>query len=130
MILFKRIPGTDVLEILVDGGIGEKELHEAVRECEAIIEERGSLSILKEIRSIGGIAPKALWEDIRFAMKHLKHIRRGAVLSDKKWVDVWTKLANPFFSAEVRFFEPGQRVEALEWLCAPSPTAATTEPAV
>ena len=70
--------------------------------------------------SLGLIEPSALWENLRFAFRHMKHVERVAGVADQAWMGKLTKLANPFFSAEMRFF-PAEQIEAARaWLREPA----------
>ncbi|MHC4956508.1 MAG: SpoIIAA family protein [Planctomycetota bacterium] len=46
----------------------------------------------------------------------MKHIDRVAVVADKKWIEIWTKMANPFFKAEAKYFGADEIENARAWL--------------
>ena len=46
---------------------------------------------------------------------------RAAVVAEKKWIEVFTRLVSPFVSAEVRYFDAGQIDEVRRWLREPEP---------
>ena len=57
-----------------------------------------------------------VWRDLRFAARHLMHVGPVAVVSDRRYVRVWSKMAAPFWKAEVRFFPREELEEARAWL--------------
>lgn len=105
-------------ELELDGRIDRSGFDAVAKELGAFMDQRGRIGILKHIRSFGGIAPSVLWDDLKFGFQHLKHCGPVAVVSEKRWIEVWTRLARPFWSSEVAFFEPQELEGAREWLAA------------
>jgi hypothetical protein len=56
-----------------------------------------------------------LWRDLRFDVKHKDSFGRIAIVGDKKWEEWGTKLFDPFFRAEMKFFAPSERDAAERW---------------
>lgn len=119
------------VELTIDGKIDRQGFEDLVAKLGPSLDARsGKTGVLKHIVSFGGIEPEVLWDDLKFGFRHLKQVGPVAVVSDKKWIEVWTKLAAPFWSSEVRFFEPGQLARARQWLAGAmerSPSAPTAE---
>jgi hypothetical protein len=53
---------------------------------------------------------------MKWGFSNLKNIERVAAVGDKAWMDRVTKMANPLFAAEMRFFLADQVEEARAWL--------------
>ena len=106
------------VELTLDGKIDREGFEEVVDQLGPLMEKHGKIGILKHILSFRGMSPTVLWEDLKFAFRHLKHVGPVAVVSDKRYIAVWTKLARPLWSGEVRFFEENQLEEARAWIAA------------
>lgn len=116
MFEFHRVPDTNILEFTVDGKVTRRDFDRVADEIERMIEAHGKIKIMEIIQNIGGIEPSALWEDLKFSPRHLKHFSHVAVVSDKTWVEWMTMAAKLFISAETRFFQLDQIDAARDWL--------------
>jgi hypothetical protein len=109
------------VELHLDGKVDREGFERVAKELGELMDARaaageGRLGILKDIVSFGGIPPSVLWDDIQFGFRHLKHVGPVAVVSDKKWIEVWTKIAAPFWGSEVKYFDRDDLDEARAWL--------------
>jgi len=116
MIKYEEHEEAGYVELTLDGKIDRDAFKEIVSRLGPLMDKRGKVGILKHIISFGGISPSVLWDDLKFGFKHLKHVGPVAVVSDKKWIEVWTKLAAPFWASEVCFFESEKLEDARAWL--------------
>jgi len=116
MLDYKQHPERGYVELKLDGSVSKKDLEAVVSKLGPLMDQCGKVGILKHIVSFGGITPAALWDDLKFAFRHLKHVGPVAVVSDKKWIEIWTKLAAPILRSDVRFFEEEDIAEARTWL--------------
>ena len=116
MIQYEEHPELGYVEFTLDGKIDRESFEAVVTKLGPLMDEHKKLGILKHIVSFGGIAPAVLWDDLKFGFRHLKHVGPVAVVSDKKWIEVWTKLASPFWRSDVRFFAADELDEARAWL--------------
>ena len=116
MITYTQDEEKGIAELKIEGGLTRDSFDEIVAQLGPLMETHGSVGLLKHIVSLGTIPPSVLWDDLKFGLGNLKHIGAVAVVSDKKWIEVWTKMANPFFKAEARFFSADQMDEARAWL--------------
>ncbi len=124
MIRYEEHPEQGYVEIILDGKVDRESFGVVARRMGTLMDERGKIGLMKRIVSFGGIEPSALWDDMKFAYRHLKHIGPVAVVSDKRWIEVWTKLAQPFWSSDVHFFGEDELEEAHAWLSEHSPSSA------
>jgi len=69
-----------------------------VPRLEKVIEEHGSIRSFVEMTEFRGIEPRALWDEIKFDVRHARRIERCAVVVDRAWEDRMTKLSRPMFS--------------------------------
>ena len=116
MIRYEEHPEHGFVELTLDGKIDREGFEDLVSKLGPHMDAAGKVGILKHIVSFGGITPSVLWDDLKFAFEHFKHVGPVAVVSDKKWIEVWTKMAAPFWMKPVKFFEEDDLDDAREWL--------------
>ena len=68
--------------------------------------------MLIELKDFEGWDFKGLWADLKFDVSHQEQMDRIAILGDKRWQDWGTTLSDPFFKAELKFFETDERAAA------------------
>lgn len=105
-----------VLELNVSGRLKKDAYEWFAPIAEQKIAEFGKIRILFEMHRFDGWTPSALWEDIKFDIKHFNHIERVAIVSDGKWNRSLSLFCRPFTTAEVRFFDAAEMDEAHAWL--------------
>jgi nucleotide-binding universal stress UspA family protein len=81
-----------------------------------LIQDRGKISLLIELRDFRGWEMKAAREDYSFGMAHQEDFERIAIIGDKAWQRWMTALSAPFVSSEIRYFGQDEKNEAWEWL--------------
>ncbi|MDA1267025.1 MAG: STAS/SEC14 domain-containing protein [Planctomycetota bacterium] len=116
MLQFEDHADQGYVAFTIDGVVPREDLEEALTLFEPLLEQHRRLGVLEHIVSFRGISPLALWRDLRFAARHLMHVGPVAVVSDRRYVRVWSKMAAPFWKAEVRFFPREELEEARAWL--------------
>jgi hypothetical protein len=121
MFEYREIPETNIVEFTIDGKITAQEFDEVIERLEAAIAQHGTIRVLEHIRSFGGMPAAKWWDDIKFGFRHARHVSRAAVVAEKKWIEVFTRLVSPFVSAEVRYFDAAEIDEARRWLREPEP---------
>ena len=58
----------------------------------------------------------AVWEDIKFDIKHFGDIKRLAMVGDKRWQHDMALLFAPFTNATSRYFDVADAAKARQWL--------------
>lgn len=118
MIEIHTQPGSNIVEFTVDGKMTKQEFDETIGHLERAIAQHGSIRLLEHVVSFGGYPISCVWDDVQFGYHHMKDIDRCAVVGDKDWVKMLTKIAKPFVSCPVRYF-PGEEIaQARAWLAA------------
>ncbi len=105
-----------VVTIKVSGKLTRQDYDVFVPEIERSISECGKIRILFEMEDFHGWDAGALWQDIKFDLKHFSDIERIAFIGDKAWEKGMSVFCRPFTTAEIRYFEADQREQAMEWL--------------
>ena len=97
----------------VNGKLLHADYQQFVPMLEKLIEEHGSIRCLIEMTDFHGIELRALWDEIKFDVRHARRIERCAVVGDRAWQSWMTKLSRPIFpNAQIRFFNVAERDEA------------------
>jgi hypothetical protein len=106
-----------ILTLKITGRLQQTELAAAQKSAAEIIRKHGDIRILVNAEKFTGWAKEGDWGDVSFQIEHDQHIKKMAVLADKKWED----LMNVFIGKGLREFpverfETGQKAMALDWL--------------
>ncbi len=73
-----------------------------------------SLDILIDMTRFEGWTLEAAWDDFRFGLEIRQDIHKMAVVGDKKWEELFTKMAGWLISGKAKFFR--DKEEARRWL--------------
>lgn len=63
-----------------------------------------------------GFEAGAIWEDAKFGLQHNKDFYRVAIVSNEKWMEWMTKVADLLTQGEMRHYRMTQLLEALRWI--------------
>ncbi|MDE0940711.1 MAG: STAS/SEC14 domain-containing protein, partial [Pirellulales bacterium] len=78
--------------------------------------QNGKVRILFSMHEFSGWEMGALWEDIKFDIKHFKDIDRLAMVGDKKWEHGMAMFCKPFTTAKLQYFDQSEIDQARAWL--------------
>ncbi len=104
-----------ILDVRVSGKLVKDDYRHFVPEVERLIEKHGKVRVLLEMNDFHGWSPGALWEDIKFDMKHFSHLERVAMVGEKPWQKGMSKVCRPFTTAKIRYFDRSALTEARQW---------------
>lgn len=105
-----------VLLVRVTGRLDKQDYDRFTPEIERLIKQHGKLRLLLETHDFHGWDAGALWEDVKFDVKHFNDIERLAVIGEKRWEKGMAIFCKPFTTAKVRYFEHDQAAEAQAWI--------------
>jgi hypothetical protein len=114
--------GGKILVVRVSGKLTKAEYEQLTPEFERLVRQHGKLRLLFDMTSFHGWEPGALWEDIKFDVKHYADIERLAMIGDKKWEHGMAAFCKPFTKATIRYFDHAEAAEARKWLGESSPS--------
>jgi hypothetical protein len=84
---------------------------------ESVIREHGRARVLFQMDpDFRGWELGALWDDVKFDLKHLKDFEKVAVVGANRWLAAATKLFAHLMRGEVKTFGPEQLAEAWVWI--------------
>ncbi len=88
-----------------------------VPRVEEIIEKYGKARALVYLDDgYNGIELGAIWDDVKFGIKHRNDFIKVAAVGAPRWMDWAIKASSAMMSGEMRTFSSGQLGEALEWV--------------
>lgn len=105
------------LGLELSGKLLHKDYATFVPMLEKMIADNGSARCLVKMVDFEGIELRALWDELKFDMRHCGDINRCAIVGDKTWEKWATNLSKPMFpAATMKFFSPEQIDEAWFWV--------------
>jgi hypothetical protein len=110
-----RHNGDKVLDVQVSGKLAKSDYQHFVPEVERLIQQHGKIRILLEMNNFHGWDTGALWEDIKFDLKHFSHIERLAMVGDKRWQKGMSVFCRPFTTAKIKYFDRSHLEDARKW---------------
>ncbi|QJT10930.1 STAS/SEC14 domain-containing protein [Oceanidesulfovibrio marinus] len=119
MLELRETPGSNIVELVIDGRISRDDFDRAIEIINRVIEEHGSVKLLEDIRAFGAVDPSLIWEDLKWAFAHFKDISKTAIVADRKWLEWYTNIFKPFVKMEVRYFDSSEIDDARRWLAEP-----------
>lgn len=105
-----------ILQLCVTGKLVKEDYEVFVPVVERLIERYGKIRVLMEMRDFHGWSAAALWEDVKFDLKHFRGIERLAFIGETSWQKGMATFCKPFTTAQIRFFPREQAEEAMAWL--------------
>jgi len=112
-----------LVEVRVQGKLTREAYREFTPVIEETIERQGKIRILFVMSDFHGWTAEALWDDIKFDVKHFTDVERLAIVGEKRWQKGMAMFCKPFTTAKVRYFDREHEDEARRWLSAPSHAA-------
>jgi hypothetical protein len=109
--------GDDIIALRVSGKLLHDDYESLVPKLEKLIEQHGAVRCLIDVTELDGVELRAVWDELRFDLKHASDVSRCAVVGERAWERWATAAARPIFrKAEVRFFERADFEQALAWI--------------
>lgn len=105
-----------VLEVQVSGKLVHDDYRQFQPEFERLAKQNGKIRVLFEMVDFHGWEGGALWDDIKFDLKHFSDIERLAMVGDKTWEKGMSVFCKPFTTSKIRYFDRAALAEARAWL--------------
>lgn len=106
----------DLVALQVDGKLKKEDYDKVTPVIEKTVREYGKIRLYIQLDNVDGIEPKAFREDVKTYLKHFKHMKKIAVVGKNRWEKMWSNLASPFVSGEVKYFSLEEKNEAKVWI--------------
>jgi hypothetical protein len=91
--------GGKTLVVHVSGKLAKADYEHFVPEFERLVRQHGKLRVLFDMTGFHGWEAGALWDDIKFDVKHFADIERLAMIGEKKWQHGMATFCKPFTKA-------------------------------
>ena len=108
--------GGKTLVIHIRGKLVKADYEHFVPVFERLVRQHGKLRVLFDMTGFDGWDAGAMWEDIKFDIKHFADIDRLAMIGEKKWQHGMAAFCKPFTKATIRYFDHADAAEARKWL--------------
>lgn len=105
-----------ILEVHVSGKLVREDYRRFVPMFEQLLQSHGKLRLLFEMSDFHGWDVEALWDDLKFDVKHFNDIERVAMVGERKWQQWMAAFCQPFTAAKVRYFDKADALQAAAWL--------------
>jgi hypothetical protein len=105
-----------VLTIKAEGKLTKEDYETFVPKVEQLIQRFGKVRILFEMKDFHGWKAGAIWQDIKFDIKHFRDIEQLALVGDKKWEKGMSVFCKPFTTAKVKYFDVNEADKAQDWI--------------
>lgn len=115
-IALNEIDGGKGLEVEVRGKLTHADYQQFAPKFEGLLKKHGKLRVLFEMVDFHGWEVAALWDDMKFDVKHFSDIERLAMVGERKWEKGMSTFCRPFTTAKIRYFDPAEIADARAWL--------------
>ncbi len=112
----KVISTGKLLHVQATGKLTKEAYATFVPLIEEQIQQCGKIRVLFEMHDFHGWTAGAMWEDIKFDVKHWKDVERLAIVGESKWEQGMAVFCKPFTAAKIKYFDHSQAEEAKSWL--------------
>lgn len=106
----------DLVAFRISGNVDKNDYTVMLPVLEEKIQQHGKIRVYAEVQDVEAYSLRALYEDIKFDIKHAADFSRAAIVGDRTWIDWLTTAAQPFTTANVKYFDFSQRSEAWAWV--------------
>lgn len=108
--------GGRILIVTLSGQLSKDDYLKFAPQVERAAKIHGTIRVLFRMHDFHGWSMGALWEDVKFSVRHFSDIERLAVVGETKWEAAMSVFCKPFTSAEIRYFDQERVDEALAWI--------------
>ena len=108
--------GSKLLIISVTGKLTKEDYKSFVPKVEELIQKFGKIRVVFEMRDFHGWDTSALWEDIKFDIRHFSDIESLVMVGNQKWEKGMSIFCKPFTKARIKYFDLTEIYRAYEWI--------------
>lgn len=116
MIHIKEPNESNVVVVTVEGKIRREDYRQELPVLEKIMEDGEIHRFFIKLENVTGFEAGALWEDLKYDLKHKDQYGKTAVVGDRKWEEYAIKISDLFFKAEMAYFAESRADEAWKWV--------------
>ena len=108
--------GGKILILNLSGKLTKQDYAHFTPAVERAVKDHGTIRILVNMHGFHGWTLGAVWEDIKFDMRHFSHTERLALVGESRWEAGMAVFCKPFTTAKVRYFDESKADEAGTWI--------------
>jgi len=105
-----------MLDVHITGKLIKADYERFVPEFERLVQQHGKPRVLFDMTGFHGWEGGALWDEIKFDVRHFADIERIAAVGDNKWEHGMADFFKPFTKATTRYFDHAEAAQARKWL--------------
>lgn len=106
----------NIVFVKASGTLTDEDYQQFVPQMEKLMQQFGRLRMVFEMENFHGWDLHSAWDELKFEIKHMKDLKRVAVVGDRQWEKWASKLSGIFTGTEVRYFYHDQADEAKAWI--------------
>ncbi|WP_339736769.1 STAS/SEC14 domain-containing protein [uncultured Sunxiuqinia sp.] len=106
----------NLIAIKIDGKVRKEDYQMITPLINGRVKDYGKIRMYIEIESIEGVEAAALKEDLKTYIRHFNHMEKIAVVGKSKWQKLWSNLASPFISGEMKYYSEEEITDAVRWI--------------
>ncbi len=108
--------GEQFLVVHVWGKLVKADYERFFPQFSKVSQSAGKLRLLFDMIGFEGWDAGALYDELKFDLKHADDFERVATVGDNKWGRVMAIMIKPFTKAKTRYFDATHYAAAREWL--------------
>lgn len=112
----RQEPSSSLITVRVSGRLSRVDYQQFAPVMERVIERVGKVRILFIMENFHGWDLGAIWEDIKFDLRHFSDIERVAMVGEARWQQWMAAFCRPFTTAKIRYFDSSEQPSAVSWL--------------
>ncbi len=106
----------NLIAIEIDGKVRKEDYQMITPLINGRVKDYGKIRMYIEIETIEGVESAALKEDLKTYIRHFNHMEKIVVVGNTKWQKLWSKLASPFISGEMKYYSHEEVTDAVRWI--------------
>ena len=100
----------------ISGNVNKNDYSVMLPVLEERIRQHGKVRVYAELMDVEAYSLRALYEDIKFDIKHASDFSKIALVGDSDWISWVATAARPFTTAAIKYFDFRQREAAWAWI--------------
>lgn len=100
----------------ISGTITREDYETFVPQVQALVKQEGNINMLLDLEGFEWEKVSAWGADMKFGHDYHKKIAKMAIVGDKKWEKWLTKLVDPFYAIQAKYFHTTEMDAAWDWL--------------
>ncbi|MCB2141474.1 STAS/SEC14 domain-containing protein [bacterium] len=116
MLTMSEANDNHVVIMHVSDRLTKSDIEKALPELDKQLATHDKLRFFIKLEDVTGIDLEALWEDLKYDARHGHQYGKTAIVGDRRWEELATRISNLIFSAPVKFFNKTHEEQAWQWI--------------